>query len=112
MQVCTECNRNLPLDQYYDRVRWQHGKHRWCKECMCYDRWVRKVLAASHPKEDNQACYLCGRRDLRVEVEHDHLKAKSDPHGSFNGISCHPCNLRQRRKLGSSSSQGVEEGVA
>ena len=112
MQVCSECRTEKPLDQYYDRVKWQRGKHRWCKQCMCYDRWVRKVLAASHPKEDNQACYLCGDTTRRLEVEHSHTRAKNDYRDSWNGWACHPCNLRKRRKFGNASSERVEEGVA
>ena len=86
MQVCSECRTEKPLDQYYDRVKWQRGKHRWCKQCMCYDRWVRKVLAASHPKEDNQACYLCGDTTRRLEVEHSHTRAQNDPRDSWLGV--------------------------
>ena len=111
MQTCSECRTEKPLDDYYDRVKWQGGKHKWCKECMLYDRWVRKVLATSHPKEDNQACYLCGDTTRRLEVEHSHTRAKNDPRDAWNGWACHPCNLRKRRKLGNSSSQGLEEGV-
>ena len=63
-------------------------------------------------RSDNQACYGCGDTTKRLEVEHDHSKAKNDPREAWNGWACHPCNLRKRRKLGSPSAQGLEEGVA
>lgn len=97
MQQCTQCSASKPLDQYYDQVKWQGGKHTWCKECMAYDRWVRRLLAASHPKEENQACYLCGATDRRLEIEHCHERALQEPRESFRGFSCHSCNIKQRR---------------
>ena len=99
MQTCTQCSATNPLDEYYDRVKWQGGKHKWCKECMAYDRWVRRLLAATHPKP--AACYVCGATDRRLEVEHCHVKAEvADPRESMRGWSCHPCNLRKRRRVG------------
>ena len=99
MQTCTQCDASKPLDQYYDRVKWQGGKHRWCKECMAYDRWVRRLLAACNPKPE--ACYVCGATDRRLEIEHCHEAAEEqDPRESFRGFSCHPCNLRKRRRVG------------
>ena len=34
MQTCTQCAATKPLDEYYDRVKWQGGKHRWCEESL------------------------------------------------------------------------------
>ena len=99
MQTCTQCSASKPLDQYYDRVKWQGGKHRWCKECMAYDRWVRRLLAACNPKPE--ACYVCGATDRRLEIEHCHEAAeKQNPRESYRGHACHPCNLKRRRISG------------
>ena len=88
---CTDCKQEKPDDHFYKRVKWQGGKHRWCQECMDYDRWVRRLLAVSNPKP--RECYLYKATDRRLEVEHDHEQAAIDPLSS----ACHPCNLRQRR---------------
>ena len=95
-KTCTECSATKPLTEFYARSKRQGGTHRQCAECMAYDRWVRRLLAASHPRPE--ACYICGRTDLRLEIEHDHVKAEvSDPRESYRGHACHPCNLKRRR---------------
>ena len=97
MQTCTECSATKPTDAFYARAT--GGKHRWCKECMAYDRWVRRLLAACNPKPDR--CYVCGATDRRLEVEHCHVKAEvADPRESYRGHACHPCNLKRRRVSG------------
>ena len=84
MQTCTRCAASKPLDQYYDRVKWQGGKHRSCKECMAYDCWVRRLLAACNPKPE--ARYVCGATDRRLEIEHCHTAAEiEDPRQSYRG---------------------------
>ena len=106
---CTDCQQEKPDDQFYKRVKWQGGKHRSCSECMDYDRWVRRLLAATKPKP--RECYLCKATDRRLEVEHDHEQAAIDPLSSFRGYACHPCNLRQRR-LSVAAHWGVAERMA
>ena len=106
MQACTECNATLPITEFYDRVRWQGGKHLQCRECTNFHRWVRKLIEASVPPPE--ACYVCGRTDLKLEIDHDHEKAEvSNPIESYRGHCCHGCNLRKSRRIGEAATSRV-----
>ena len=108
MITCSECKETKEDHEFYNRVKWQGGKHEWCKECMDYNRWCRKLLQATIPKPET--CYICKAKGRRLEVEHDHKKAEIDPLSSLRGFSCHSCNLKGRR-VSESSADKVAVGL-
>jgi hypothetical protein len=100
MKICTVCNEEKPLDEYYNNGRWKQGKCR-----LCHIKQSNSVAQKNHLKrkynlsldkyqaklvEQNYCCALCGKTQeeegTALCVDHDHET------GQIRDLLCRVCN--------------------
>lgn len=99
-KVCTKCNRELPVDDFYKRSETGRPISR-CKEC--YKKRPQDVLRLNLKRVgltveqfdamllgQDGACAICatpaGQREGRLSVDHDHVT------GRIRALLCYRCN--------------------
>lgn len=61
MKICTKCNVNKPLENYYNSPTGKFGKNSWCKEC---EKIKRRNYVAKNPDLIRDRQLLGKRRSL------------------------------------------------
>ena len=67
-KICTKCNRNKPISQFYSRGLNRNDTQVYCKDCFtdyCTQRWINRKLEAIKYKGDQ-----CQRCKLHVKDTH------------------------------------------
>jgi hypothetical protein len=111
LKVCIECEKEKPLESYYDRVGTKDGKRRICIDCHKIksaaskakkgplefrDEWLKAyygITTIDYNKMlllQNGLCKICSVSQLDLEtplvVDHDHKTMK------IRGLLCDSCN--------------------
>lgn len=112
LEVCTLCNEDKPLDDFYKHKLGRHGRDSACKECRAAINRERRRDPAIREREHRQkvarvfgipvtqydemlgsqsgVCAICGKpqagKRSRLHVDHDHST------GKVRGLLCNTCN--------------------
>jgi hypothetical protein len=105
MKTCTQCQQELPFDQFYPHSRGRDGYMSWCKSCCrAHEVATRNPERKKNEKlrrlygislEDfrqmessqNFGCAVCGADDKPLVVDHSHDT------GLVRALLCGPCNM-------------------
>ena len=63
-KICTKCNRDLPLSQFWEDIAYKDGHKTWCRECYREHRRRQKEYSRRSYEE-----YLAGKAALKKAEE-------------------------------------------
>lgn len=103
-KICSKCNKNLSLENFYKRKDLSSGTQSWCKECqhkrtkeykqkVGYRKYNLKAAYNITQEEyisllnkQNGKCKICGN-SKKLLIDHNHST------GQIRGLLCHNCNI-------------------
>ena len=90
-RICIECDRDLPIEEFYYESRRSEGFRCRCETChklyikvVPYGITVREYREAESRQKN--ACAIC-KRKMALVIDHCHES------GEFRGLLCHRCNI-------------------
>jgi hypothetical protein len=101
MKICTKCNSEQPLSEFYKRSNTKSGLHSWCKSCIkeikSWKTYQRKYSIKKRyglSLDDYEAmfeaqegkCKICKTESLVLAIDHCHST------GKIRGLLCDRCN--------------------
>jgi hypothetical protein len=99
-KICTKCNIEKPIGEFYQNTRYRDGYNGWCKGCISRittDRYREKASGVTREQYESMftkqggACALCGEHQetLKKELNVDH----NHETGEVRALLCARCNM-------------------